>query len=985
MKTLALIIFKFLPFYRAMSSEENGVIGGMEQAKADANLQFAMSLLNPFLVKLILSNPIMKKKLGDKKTDFSQSLQAIIEDWSLFYPPGSKFVFFQTYFSRAKKVRHWVAHQSFDRNRYQHCMECLANVATAIGKPDLADIILNLVAVQQDKRVSKEEKNQMNVLDSLKEDEWTSLKQEANQLFEKERWEEAMNCYTRAIHLNQQEAALYSNRALCELHLSKFDLAREDIEDAIQLDPKNVKYFRVLSEVLLEMKMHRESLAACLQGLELDPRDEVLIIRERDCGALIASDSIRHGFDKSSLGETKEKNIARWMEEFRRIKNLPLTSEDIKECPDLHTWNKITRISDILASAFKLANGSMPSSTRRIQEEQAFKIFESGAEKGSAFGLLNMALFYSEGKAGLPRDFYKATELFRKAALQKPFIRFQDNIIPNQGVTEAECFLGNCYRDGRGVDRSKTKAFEWYLKSAGHHSSNGQAFLGLALLNGDGCKKNETSARSWFQKAAEGGDAGAQYIYGTMLEEGRGGPIDTKKAAEMLQLAADQGASGALERLQNLSMSGAIGASNMQQTKEILKKSAEEGNPESLFLLGQNYRNGTGGFEKDPSQAERYLAASSKAGYKEAHFQLGKLLLELEKNEEAFEFIKLAAEEGSADGQLELGILLAYGHGCVRDEAKARRWLNRAGLQGLSLKVIGRDEEDKSTDDWVEVTIDNGRETSKFETQHHLTPDGMSIQKRKIRFMTSKLDIKGPASSSFLELREILSTFPTDGRPSPTPTIRRGMTRECIDELLSIEAAKEALDHNPEDADALYVLARCTKTYPDEEKLRMAKRCVELDPSVPDFHHFLCIMLRERSNAGALKNGLRAIDRAIELLPNHPSWLFNRADLIRLIDEGAEKKTKHIYSAEAVEAYMKFISSNPMDHQHFPVACYLLAHIYAFMREYSKAKTYYLKGQDAEDPRVRLPCFEPVKDDHLAIKTTRMLLNAWELGMKLPQ
>jgi len=93
-------------------------------------------------------------------------------------------------------------------------------------------------------------------------------------------------------------------------------------------------HFRVLSdEVLLEMKMHRESLAACLQGLELDPRDEVLIIRERDCGALIASDSIRHGFDKSSLGETKGKNIARWMEEFRRIKNLPLTSEDIEDCP----------------------------------------------------------------------------------------------------------------------------------------------------------------------------------------------------------------------------------------------------------------------------------------------------------------------------------------------------------------------------------------------------------------------------------------------------------------------------------------------------------------------------------------------------------------------------------------------------------------------------------------------------------------------------
>jgi len=97
-----------------------------------------------------------------------------------------------------------------------------------------------------------------------------------------------------------------------------------------------------------------------------------------------------------------------------------------------------------------------------------------------------------------------------------------------------------------------------------------------------------------------------------------------------------------------------------------------------------------------------------------------------------------------------------------------------------------------------------------------------------------------------------------------------------------------------------------------------------------------------------------------------------------------QKKRKKTYSTEAVEAYLKFISSNPMDHRHFPVACYLLAHIYAFLGEKTKAKTYYLKGQDADDPSVRLPCFEPFNDDFLPKKTTRMMLNAWE-GMKLPQ
>ena len=77
----------------------------MEQADADANLQKAISRIHPFLVNLILSNPITKKKLGNKRKDFSQSLQAIIEDWNILYPTKSEFYHSRKYFSRAKKVR----------------------------------------------------------------------------------------------------------------------------------------------------------------------------------------------------------------------------------------------------------------------------------------------------------------------------------------------------------------------------------------------------------------------------------------------------------------------------------------------------------------------------------------------------------------------------------------------------------------------------------------------------------------------------------------------------------------------------------------------------------------------------------------------------------------------------------------------------------------------------------------------------------------
>jgi len=125
---------------------------------------------------------------------------------------------------------------------------------------------------------------------------------------------------------------------------------------------------------------------------------------------------------------------------------------------------------------------------------------------------------------------------------------------------------------------------------------------------------------------------------------------------------------------------------------------------------------------------------------------------------------------------------------------------------------------------------------------------------------------------------------------------------------ICLAAAKRTLDHNSNDADALYALVRIDMTQSNEEKLLMVKRCVELDPSVPDFHHLLASILGFVTDN---KNGLRAVERAIEMLPNHPDWLYTRATLMRLAEDERGLKGKK-YSADVAEAYLKFMSSNPI-------------------------------------------------------------------------
>jgi len=898
-------------------------------------------------------------------------------------------------------------------------MESLANVATAIGEPDLAESIRKVVAI-------KDENNPVNVA-NVKEDDWASLKQEGTQHYLHKRWEEAMNCYTRAIHLNQGEAGLYSNRALCELRLSKFDLAREDIEDAIQLEPENIKFYRILSKVLLKMNKYEESLAICLQGLKINPRDEVLNVRERDCRALIVPVLM----DEPVLAKSFSiLGIDCRVAMIPSYENLHLTNDDIENCRDKEQFCECSNLSSSLEKAYQFEQAATLDG-----ERNALEIYKDAAEKGFAYGFYNMARFYNEEKADLPRNFHKAIELCRKAASRKAFIRFEEMMSPNVGVAEAEVFLGNCYRDGRGVDRCTTEAFKWYLKAARHNSRTGQNNLGLALLNGDGCPINEKSARDWFQKAAEHGLSEAQYNYAKVLEEGVGGPVDVKKAGEMLQLSADQDHAGAMERLQKLSRTGALGASAMEQTHENLCSKADKGDPISQYLVGQNYLNGTGGFIKDLHQAERHLRVASNCGYVDAHLPLGMLLQDQKRNEEAFEFIKLAAEKGSSEGQFQLGLLYNYGHGCSRDEAQARRWFNRAKMQGVILKCTPEGKL-RGHDEWVDEMIDFGRKQCEFETKNQLKPDGLSLEGRKRRFDNSKLDPNDPDTPEYLKFLEAF--FPTDGRPprSSDDNKRKNITPEIMNELkfraengsitaqyffksretlerarvllkqkrtnevfqhhrLSMRewvlphpdfldfydechrAALKALDRNSQDAEALYVLVRIGVHQSFEERLQMAKRCVELDPSVPDFHHLvadMCGFIQDH------RNGLRAVDRALELLPSQTSWLYDRAGFIRMGEA-------HKYTSNSPEAYLKFLSSNPPDHPKVPMAYFYLAHLYVMMNELTKAKAFFQKGLEAEDPGNpnRLPCFEPVKEDFQAKSMTRMMIKGREWKVPLEQ
>ncbi len=76
---------------------------------------------------------------------------------------------------------------------------------------------------------------------------------------------------------NPIEAETYSDRADADAKEKRYDAAVQDMQKAIELDPKNGEYYTELGWYQLFNRKPRESIAASLKALELSPADSVLI------------------------------------------------------------------------------------------------------------------------------------------------------------------------------------------------------------------------------------------------------------------------------------------------------------------------------------------------------------------------------------------------------------------------------------------------------------------------------------------------------------------------------------------------------------------------------------------------------------------------------------------------------------------------------------------------------------------------------------
>lgn len=219
----------------------------------------------------------------------------------------------------------------------------------------------------------------------------------------------------------------------------------------------------------------------------------------------------------------------------------------------------------------------------------------------------------------------------------------------DQGNAKAQCDLGNLYE----TQRLKSKAVEYWRKSAEQGYAPAEAALGSAYGRGFGIGRNYAVAMAWYQKAADQGYPAAQFAMGNFYATGRGVTNDAAQAIQWWEKSAGHNYAAAEAALGEiyLAPSPAHGTNFLNPEKALiwLRRAAAHGSAAAMNNLGVAYETGAG-VKIDEKKYIRW--------YREA------------------------AERGDAMAQASLGECYLDGRGVARDPVEAYKWFKLSALQG---------------------------------------------------------------------------------------------------------------------------------------------------------------------------------------------------------------------------------------------------------------------------------------------------------------
>ena len=304
-------------------------------------------------------------------------------------------------------------------------------------------------------------------------------------------------------------------------------------------------------------------------------------------------------------------------------------------------------------------------------KEKAIRILNKINDKDNSFYNYAMGYVYLNGTDDIEINVEKAIEYLTKSF--------------NNGIRISAHLIQGIYAKGYGdVKKDIKKQLEWIKRGIEANGTSCMIDMSNICLSEDSTYKeynNPQRGVELLKRAARNGSSQALFILGNFYNSGEHLPKDDKKAFENWEKSAQLKDPNGLTNLAYAYLEGIGCEKDVRKAVELYKKAANNGSGFSANLLYSVYYYGKYGVKIDREMAKRYLLKAVELNEPWGYYNLGNAYFNgdmVDKSiEQAFVYIKKAADLGLVDACESIAYFYENGMGCDKDPNKAKEYRDK--------------------------------------------------------------------------------------------------------------------------------------------------------------------------------------------------------------------------------------------------------------------------------------------------------------------
>ena len=272
--------------------------------------------------------------------------------------------------------------------------------------------------------------------------------------------------------------------------------------------------------------------------------------------------------------------------------------------------------------------------------------------------------------------------------------------LAEQGLAEAQTFIGEMYYNGYDYPQNYEMALKWYKRAANQGCAKAQFSVGIMYYYGQGILQDYNKSMQWFILSAKQEYALAQSFLAGMYVVGHGAQEDFVLAYMWAEIAISNDNAEA-KSFRDLFVKE-MTPEQIAQAKKLAQEWIANKKPEPTVFLDEvhvpvgDLEKGLEAYEKgDYATTLRECSPLAEQGQANAQYTLGWMYRKgqgvPQDDEQAVKWYRLSAEQGHAKAQSNLGVMYQDGLGVLQDYLRAHMWYNIAATSGNEPAQKNRD------------------------------------------------------------------------------------------------------------------------------------------------------------------------------------------------------------------------------------------------------------------------------------------------------